>query len=586
MDFNILNKINTPDDVKKLNTAELKELASDIREALLRKVSTKGGHFGPNLGMVEATIAMHYVFNSPVDKIVYDVSHQSYPHKMLTGRKNAFTNPEEYHSVTGYTSQHESEHDFFTIGHTSTSVSLACGLAKARDVKGEKGNVIAVIGDGSLSGGEAYEGLNNAAELGNNMIIVVNDNDMSIAENHGGLYKNLKLLRETKGQAENNFFKTLGLDYVFVDGHDIEALIETFSKVKDIDHPIVVHMYTIKGKGYDKAVENKEPFHYTMPFDLETGKLLGDFSAETYISILGNFLEENARRDKKVVGITAATPSFMGLNSLRTPEFKDQYIDVGIAEEHAIALASGMASQGAKPVAVFMSSFIQRTYDQLSQDLAINNNPALIVVNAGGISGADVTHLGLFDIPLISNIPNIVYLAPTSKEEYLAMLQWGLDQQEQPVVVRTPSAEVVSTGEKIEPDFSKLNTYKKVAQGNKVAIIGLGAFFKLGQEVKKHLKETTGIDATLINPRFITGLDENTLNSLVEDHEVVITLEDGLLNGGFGEKIARFYGDKDVKVLNFGATKEFTDSVPVEELYTRYHLTKELIVDDIKSALK
>lgn len=586
MDFNILNKINTPDDVKKLNTAELKELASDIREALLRKVSTKGGHFGPNLGMVEATIAMHYVFNSPVDKIVYDVSHQSYPHKMLTGRKNAFTNPEEYHSVTGYTSQHESEHDFFTIGHTSTSVSLACGLAKARDVKGEKGNVIAVIGDGSLSGGEAYEGLNNAAELGNNMIIVVNDNDMSIAENHGGLYKNLKLLRETKGQAENNFFKTLGLDYVFVDGHDIEALIETFSKVKDIDHPIVVHMYTIKGKGYDKAVENKEPFHYTMPFDLETGKLLGDFSAETYISILSNFLEENARRDKKVVGITAATPSFMGLNSLRTPEFKDQYIDVGIAEEHAIALASGMASQGAKPVAVFMSSFIQRTYDQLSQDLAINNNPALIVVNAGGISGADVTHLGLFDIPLISNIPNIVYLAPTSKEEYLAMLQWGLDQQEQPVVVRTPSAEVVSTGEKIEPDFSKLNTYKKVAQGNKVAIIGLGAFFKLGQEVKKHLKETTGIDATLINPRFITGLDENMLNSLVEDHEVVITLEDGLLNGGFGEKIARFYGDKDVKVLNFGATKEFTDSVPVEELYTRYHLTKKLIVDDIKSALK
>lgn len=586
MDFNILNKINTPDDVKKLNTAELKELASDIREALLRKVSTKGGHFGPNLGMVEATIAMHYVFNSPVDKIVYDVSHQSYPHKMLTGRKNAFTNPEEYHSVTGYTSQHESEHDFFTIGHTSTSVSLACGLAKARDVKGEKGNVIAVIGDGSLSGGEAYEGLNNAAELGNNMIIVVNDNDMSIAENHGGLYKNLKLLRETKGQAENNFFKTLGLDYVFVDGHDIEALIETFSKVKDIDHPIVVHMYTIKGKGYDKAVENKEPFHYTMPFDLETGKLLGDFSAETYISILSNFLEENARRDKKVVGITAATPSFMGLNSLRTPEFKDQYIDVGIAEEHAIALASGMASQGAKPVAVFMSSFIQRTYDQLSQDLAINNNPALIVVNAGGISGADVTHLGLFDIPLISNIPNIVYLAPTSKEEYLAMLQWGLDQQEQPVVVRTPSAEVVSTGEKIEPDFSKLNTYKKVAQGNKVAIIGLGAFFKLGQEVKKYLKETTGIDATLINPRFITGLDENMLNSLVEDHEVVITLEDGLLNGGFGEKIARFYGDKDVKVLNFGATKEFTDSVPVEELYTRYHLTKELIVDDIKSALK
>ncbi|MDO4536049.1 MAG: 1-deoxy-D-xylulose-5-phosphate synthase [Clostridium perfringens] len=586
MDLHTLNKINGPEDVKKLNITEMKELAGDIRQALLTKVSTKGGHFGPNLGMVEATIAMHYVFNSPVDKIVYDVSHQSYPHKMLTGRKNAFINPEEYYSVTGYTSQFESEHDFFTIGHTSTSVSLACGLAKARDVKGEKGNVIAVIGDGSLSGGEAYEGLNNAAESGKNMIIVVNDNDMSIAENHGGLYQNLKLLRDTKGQAENNFFKTLGLDYVYVDGHDLEALIETFSKVKDIDHPIVVHMYTIKGKGYDKAVEDKEPFHYTMPFDLETGKLLGDFSGETYISILSSFLEENARKDKKVVGITAATPSFMGLNSLRTPEFKDQYVDVGIAEEHAIALSSGMASQGAKPVAIFMSSFIQRTYDQLSQDLAINNNPALIVVNAGGISGGDVTHLGLFDIPLISNIPNIVYLAPTNKEEYLAMLQWGLDQQDQPVVVRTPSAAVITTGEKIEADFSKLNTYKKVAEGSKVAIVGLGAYFKLGQEVKEHLKEQTGIDATLINPRFITGIDKDMLTGLLDNHEVVITLEDGLLDGGFGEKIARFYGDKDMKVLNFGATKEFTDSVPVEELYTRYHLTKELIVEDIKNVLK
>ena len=586
MDFNTLNKINGPEDVKKLNINELKDLASDIRQALLTKVSTKGGHFGPNLGMVEATIAMHYVFNSPVDKIVYDVSHQSYPHKMLTGRKHAFINPEEYYSVTGYTSQHESEHDFFTIGHTSTSVSLACGLAKARDVKGEKGNVIAVIGDGSLSGGEAYEGLNNAAESGKNMIIVVNDNDMSIAENHGGLYQNLKLLRDTKGQAENNFFKTLGLDYVYVDGHDLEALIETFSKVKDIDHPIVVHMYTIKGKGYDKAVENKEPFHYSMPFDLETGKLLGDFSAETYQSILSGFLEENARKDKKVVGITAATPGFMGINVLRTPEFKDQYIDVGIAEEHAIALSSGMASQGAKPIAIFLSSFIQRTYDQLSQDLAINNNPALIVVHGGGISGSDVTHLGLFDIPLISNIPNIVYLAPTSKEEYLAMLEWGVEQQDQPVVVRTPSAAVVTTGEKVEADFSKLNTYKKVAEGSKVAIVGLGAYFKLGQEVKEYLKEQTGIDATLINPRFITGVDKDMLNGLMANHDVVITLEDGLLDGGFGEKIARFYGDKDMKVLNFGATKEFTDSVPVEELYARYHLTKELIVEDIKNVLK
>ena len=586
MNFNILSKINGPKDVKKLNFNELKELASDIREALLTKVSTAGGHFGPNLGMVEATIAMHYVFNSPQDKIVYDVSHQSYPHKMLTGRKNAFINPDEYGSTTGYTSQDESEHDFFTIGHTSTSISLACGLAKARDVKGEKGNVIAVIGDGSLSGGEAYEGLNNAAESKKNIIILVNDNDMSIGENHGGLYENLRLLRETKGKAENNLFKALGLDYVYVEnGHDIKALIETFKKVKDIDHPIVVHMYTIKGNGYSHAVENKEAFHWTMPFDLKTGKVKGDFSAETYQTVLGNFLVESARADKTVVGITAGTPSFLGGGVLRTPEFKDQYVDVGIAEEHAIALASGMASQGAKPVVSLFSAFIQRTYDQLSHDLALNNNPALISVVGGGISDMGKTHIGIFDIPLISSIPNIKYLAPATKEEYVAMLNWGLNQQEQPVAVRMPNGPVVSTGEEVEADFSKV-AYKKVSEGSKVAILGLGHFLKLGEDVKALLKEKMGIDATLINPRFITGLDEEMLNGLLKDHELVVTLEDGSLDGGFGEKIDRFYAGKDMKVLNCGATKEFTDVTLSKDLYVRYHLTKELIVEDIKNILK
>lgn len=586
MSFNILSKIDGPKDVKKLNFDELKELASDIREALLTKVSTKGGHFGPNLGMVEATIAMHYVFNSPQDKIVYDVSHQSYVHKMLTGRKNAFINPDEYDSTTGYTSQHESEHDFFTIGHTSTSISLACGLAKARDVKGEKGNVIAVIGDGSLSGGEAYEGLNNASESKKNIIILVNDNDMSIAENHGGLYGNLRLLRETKGKAENNLFKALGLDYVYVEnGHDIKALIETFEKVKDIDHSIVVHMHTIKGNGYNHAIENKEAFHWTMPFDLKTGKVKIDLSGESYQKIFGNFLIESARADKTVVGITAGTPGFLGGGVLRTPEFKDQYIDVGIAEEHAIALASGMASQGAKPVVALASSFIQRTYDQLSHDLALNNNPALIAVTGGGISNAGKTHIGIFDIPLISSIPNIKYLAPANKEEFVAMLKWGLNQQEQPVAVRMPNGPVVSTGEEVETDFSKVS-YKKVAEGNKVAIIGLGHFLSLGEDVKALLKEEMGIDATLINPRFITGLDEEMLNGLLKDHELVVTLEDGSLDGGFGEKIDRFYADKDMKVLNCGATKEFTDVTLSKDLYVRYRLTKELIVEDIKNALK
>lgn len=584
--LNILNKINGPEDLKELTSDELKTLSSEIRESLIKKVSTIGGHFGSNLGMVEATIALHYVFNSPIDKMVYDVSHQSYTHKILTGRKNAFINPAEYKSVTGYTSPDESEHDFFTIGHTSTSVSLACGLAKVRDVKGGNENIIAVIGDGSLSGGEAYEGLNNAAASGKNIIILVNDNDISISENYGGLYKNLALLRETDGKSENNFFKSLGFNYHYVkDGNNLESLIETFEKVKDIDHPVVVHIHTVKGKGYKDSEKNKEAFHWVMPFDLETKEPLFKNTGETYADIAGEILSQKARKDSSIVAITAATPGPVGLGSFRH-EFKDQFVDVGIAEEHAIALASGIASQGGKPVASFVSSFIQRTYDQLSQDLAINNNPALIMVYWGGIADSDVTHLGIFDIPLISNIPNVVYLAPTNKEEYIAMMEWGIEQDKYPVAIRVPNMGVVSTGAKVEPNFDNLNTYEKVKDGSEVAIIGLGTFYHLGEKVRKRLKETTGINATLINPRFISGIDKSLLTELLDNHKLVITLEDGVLDGGFGEKISRFYGDKEMKVLNFGASKEFTDSVSLEELYERYHLTDELIISDIKKALK
>ncbi|MDB2092369.1 1-deoxy-D-xylulose-5-phosphate synthase [Clostridium paraputrificum] len=583
----VLNKINEPKDLKSLSKDELSSLANEIRDILIKKVSTTGGHFGPNLGMVEATIAMHYVFNSPIDKIVYDVSHQSYTHKILTGRKNAFINPDEYKTVTGYTEPSESEHDFFIVGHTSTSVSLACGLAKARDIKGGKENIIAVIGDGSLSGGEAYEGLNNAAASGKNIIILVNDNDMSIAENYGGLYKNLELLRESNGKAENNFFKALGFEYHYIDnGNDIESLIDTFSKVKDIDHPVVIHMHTIKGKGYKDAEENKEAFHWVSPFNLETKEPVNKpTSGESYRNITEEFLMKKASEDPKVVAITAGTPSSVSLGNFRN-EFKNQFIDVGIAEEHAVALASGIASQGGKPVVGFLSSFIQRTYDQLSQDLAINNNPALIMVYGGGITGGDVTHLGIFDIPLISNIPNIVYLAPTNKEEYIAMMEWGIEQDKYPVAIRVPNINVVSTGISVEPDFYNINTYKKVENGKDIAIIGLGDFYHLGKKVKEKLKSEIGVNATLINPRFISGIDEKLLYELLEEHKLVITLEDGVINGGFGEKISRFYGDKNIKVLNFGADKEFTNGVSKDELYERYHLTEELIVEDIKKALE
>ena len=588
MSNNILNKVNEPKDLKVLSGEELNILAGEIRDVLIKKVSKTGGHFGPNLGMVEATIAMHYVFNSPVDKIVYDVSHQSYPHKILTGRKENFINPEKFSDITGYTSQHESDHDFFIVGHTSTSISLACGLAKARDVKGKNENIIAVIGDGSLSGGEAYEGLNNAAESGKNIIIVVNDNDMSIAENHGGLYKNLAKLRATNGTAEDNFFKALGFEYLYVEeGNNVEKLIEAFNKVKDTNHPVVVHIHTIKGKGFEEAENNKEAFHWVMPFDLENKEANNIEFPESYNDVFGKFLVKKAKEDKKVVAINAATPGPLGLNYFRQEEsLKDQYVDVGIAEEHAVALASGIASQGGKPVLSFLSSFVQRTYDQLSQDLAINNNPALIMVSWAGITGGDVTHLGIFDIPLISNIPNIVYLAPTNKEEYLAMIEWGIEQKKYPVAIRVPNGNVISTGVKVEANFDNLNIYEKTIQGNEVAIIGLGSFHDLGRKVQEKLNAETGINATLINPRFITGIDKEMLTDLLESHKLVITLEDGLLDGGFGEKISRFYGDKDMKVLNFGATKEFTDRVSMEELYERYHLTEELIVEDIKNALK
>lgn len=576
----ILDKVNNTLDLKKLTKEELKGLSSEIKDILIKKVSKTGGHFAPNLGVVELTIAMHYVFNSPVDKIVYDVSHQCYTHKILTGRKHGFLDENKYSEISGYTTQHESEHDFFIVGHTSTSISLACGLCEARDIKKEKSNIIAFIGDGSLSGGLAYEGLNNASEYGKNLIIVVNDNDMSIGETSGGLYKNLKKLKETKGNCEDNFFKALGLDYVYVDdGHDIENLIEVFSKVKDIDHPIVVHVKTIKGNGYKYAEDHKEDFHYVMPFDLETKKSLCPQSKENYISITNDYLIQKSKENENIVGITAGTPAlFDTFRKVR----KEKFIDVGIAEEHAITLSSAMASQGIKPVVALGSSFIQRSYDQLSHDLALNNNPAVILIFRSGISSIDATHIGVFDIPMISNIPNIVYLCPTTKNEYLKMLDFAINQNERPIVIRVPSDVVEDSIDK-EYDFT-LNTFEKIEKGKDVAILGLGSFFGLAKEVCEKLKEDN-INSTLINPRFVSGIDESMLEDVSKNHKVVVTLEDGVIDGGFGEKISRFYSDKNIKVLNYGAKKEFTDRVSIDELYNRYRLKSDLIIDDIKRNL-
>ncbi|MDD6554498.1 MAG: 1-deoxy-D-xylulose-5-phosphate synthase [Bacteroidales bacterium] len=582
----LLEHIQSPADVKKLSLAEMNTLAEDIRTLLIEKLSRHGGHCGPNLGMVEATIALHYVFDSPRDKIVFDVSHQSYPHKMLTGRVTAFLSESHYDDVSGYSEPSESEHDFFVIGHTSTSVSLAGGLAKGRDLRGETGNVIAVIGDGSLSGGEALEGLDWAAELNSNFIIVVNDNQMSIAENHGGLYENLAELRRSHGSCENNLFRAMGLDYVYVDkGNDLSSLIEAFRKVKDTNHPVVVHINTLKGKGYAPAEEDKETWHWTMPFEISTGALKQNNVGEDYNSLTAAHLLQRMKDDKTVCAITAGTPGIWGWTPARRQEAGKQFVDVGIAEEHAVALASGMAKAGGKPVFGVCSSFLQRAYDQVSQDLCINDNPATLLVLWGSLTSmTDVTHLCHFDIPLLSSIPNLVFLAPTNREEYLAMLDWSLAYDRHPVAIRVPVGEPRSATRPVPTDFSELNKSELVSRGKDVAILGLGNFFALGEQVCRALKDR-GIEATLINPRFISGLDESLLDSLVSDHRLVVTLEDGALEGGYGEKVARHFGPTSVKTLCFGARKEFVDRYAPADFFAANHLTVPQIVEDILQSL-
>lgn len=580
----LIDNVKSPEDIKGFSKEQLEKLAEEIRKGLMNRLSKKGGHFGPNFGFVEATIALHYVFNSPVDKFVFDVSHQSYVHKMLTGRKDAYFYDEHFADVSGYTNPEESEHDFFNVGHTSTSISLACGLAKGRDLKGDNENIIAVIGDGSLSGGEALEGLDFASELNSNFIIIVNDNDMSIAENHGGLYKNLKELRDSEGKCECNLFKAMGLDYRYVaDGNNIESLIKAFEEVKDIDHPVVVHINTLKGKGYKPAETNKENWHWCMPFDVETGKSNVDDFGEDYDSLTCEYLLKKMKQDKSVVVIVAAVPTCIGFTGDKRKEAGKQFIDVGIAEEHAVAMASGIAKNGGKPVFATHSSFFQRTYDQISQDLCINNNPATLLVNTASVYGMnDVTHLGIYDIPMMSNIPNLVYLAPTSCEEYFAMLEWSIEQNEHPVAIRIPCNGVIRTGKEADADYSVINRYKETESGQDIAIIALGDFYQIGEKLAELIADKTRVAPTLINPRYITGIDTEMLEDLKKNHTKVVTLEDGILDGGFGEKIAAFYAATDMKVYNYGLKKEFIDRYSVDEILKENRITPEQIFEDLQ----
>ena len=581
----LIEIVNAPEDLRKMSREQLVELAGEIRKGLMNRLSKKGGHFGPNFGFVEATIALHYVFHSPVDKIVFDVSHQSYVHKILTGRRQAYFEDDHFGDISGYTNPAESEHDFFNVGHTSTSVSLACGLAKGRDLKGGHENIIAVIGDGSLSGGEALEGLDFASELASNLIIVVNDNDMSIAENHGGLYKNLKELRDSDGSSPCNLFRAMGLDYLYVsEGNNINALIEAFEKVRDIDHPIVVHVNTVKGKGYKPAETDKENWHWCMPFDVNTGKSNFVMEGEDYSSLTCEYLLGKMKADRRVTAVVAAVPVCIGFTEDKRKEAGSQFVDVGIAEEHAVAMVSGIARNGGKPVFATHSSFFQRTYDQISQDLCVNNNPATLLVNTASVYGMnDVTHLGIYDIPMMSNIPNLVYLAPTSCEEYFAMLDWSIEQNAHPVAIRVPCNGVIHTTDNVEKDYSQLNRYRVTRKGSGVAVIALGDFYQIGEETADLIRKETGTEPTLINPRYITGLDEKLLEALKEDHTQIVTLEDGSIDGGFGEKIARFYGPSEMKVYNYGIKKEFLDRYNVEDVLRDNRIVPELILEDLRA---
>lgn len=581
-------KIDSLNDLKKLSIEQLKILADEMREVLLLKLSSHGGHIGPNLGTVELITAMHYVFNSPIDQFVFDVSHQSYVHKMLTGRKQSFLEARHYDDVSGFTNPDESEHDLFCIGHTSTSISLACGLMKARDLRQEKNNIVAVIGDGSLSGGEAYEGMNNVVEVGTNMIVIVNDNEMSIAENHGGIYQNLKLLRDSKGKAECNFFEALGFEYFYMEnGHDMNELVTTLKMVKDVDHPVVVHVHTIKGKGFKFAEENKEMYHAGPPFDRKSGKYIYPLdNPESYPAVTAAFLMEQMKRNPKVAVLNAGTPGGFGMNAEWRKEAGSQYIDVGIAEEHAVAMASGMAKNGAVPVLNVYSTFLQRAYDQLSQDLCINENPAVILVYLASVYGMnDKTHVGIFDIVMLGNMPNIVYLAPTCVEEHFAMLKWAMTQREHPVAIRVPAKEFISSGKEDTTDYNKLNKFAVTRHGRDAAIIALGDFYTIGRDVADKLKADCNMDVTLINPKFISGLDTALLDGLKKDHKLVVTLEDGVLEGGFGQKIASYYGPTNMIVKNYGIKNSFPDRYNVEELLIENGITVEKIAEDIEKII-
>lgn len=582
-----LEKIESPADLKKMSKSELKTLADEMRKTLIEKNSACGGHLASNLGVVELTIALHYVFDSPVDKIIFDVSHQTYCHKMLTGRSSAFIDPDQYSTVSGYTCPDESEHDQFSIGHTSTSISLACGYAKARDMLGNVENIVAVIGDASLDGGEAFEALNYAGEIEGGLIVVVNDNDMSIPENHGSLCEKLTELRNNNGEIEDNYFKSIGFNYIFVkNGHDIETIISALQKVKNTKDKVIVHVCTQKGKGYAPAEKDREKWHWAHPFNVETGEFISNVPKENYGAICREFLLDKMKQDKKVMVVAASTPLCIGFNAENRAKAGSQFMDVGIAEQNGITITAAMAKYGCKPVFATNSTFYQRAYDQIEQEMCINKCPATMIVTHASVFGhSNDTHHGLLDMALLGNIPGLKYLAPTNKQEYLAMLDWSIDQNNEPVAIRVPWTGVTYSDYEADKDYSEVS-YKETQSGNKVAILALGGFYSLGAQAASELERKAGFKPTVVNPRFITGIDKDYLEGLKKNHSIVVTIEDGIISGGFGSRISQYYSETSIRVLNCGFSMDIPNRYVPAEFMNSNGLTPEIITDRVLKVME
>lgn len=609
----VLDKIQKENDIKKLDEEQLKELADEIREFLIEKISRTGGHLASNLGVVELTMALHLTLNFPEDKLIWDVGHQSYTHKLLTGRKDGFDDLRKYGGMSGFPKRKESPCDAFDTGHSSTSISAGLGYVAARELLGEEHNVVSVIGDGSLTGGMAFEALNNASRLKSNFIIVLNDNNMSISENVGGMSKYLNGLRTAQAYTDlkkgvedtlkripgrgdrivsqirktksgikqllvpGMFFEDMDITYLGpVDGHDIKKLVRVFHEAKRVDHAVLVHVITKKGKGYAPAEENPAKFHGLGPFDIETGEPKEAGGPDSYTQVFSKVLLDIAKKDEKVAAITAAMADGTGLAAF-AKRFPQRFFDVGIAEEHAMTFAAGLAAGGMKPVFAVYSSFLQRAYDQALHDVCLQDLPVVIAVDRAGLVGSDgETHQGVFDISFLTTIPNMTVISPKNRWEMADMLRFAVDFRH-PIAIRYPRGAAYEGMRQFRAPV-EYGKSEVIYEEEDIAIIFVGHMAELADSVRRILKET-GYNCSLVNARFVKPLDEKLLEELAKDHKLFVTIEENVITGGFGEQVMDYVSRAalDVHVRNIGISDEYVEHGNVEVLRKEVGLDKDTI---------